>query len=269
MLGDEVRFRQVLGNLISNAIKFTHTGQVTVTAAVKGERATFTVADTGVGFDTWDTERLFRRFEQADNSNTRQFDGAGLGLTLARDLVNAMGGDLTCHSKPGAGSIFILGLPFRSAFAPEAIAPTKPEPMKAEAPARILVVDDNPTNQQVLTMMLEGAGIETMVAGNGQEAVDLWSAGAFDAVLMDIQMPVMDGLTAVRTIRAAEAARDLAATPIIMVSANAMPEHIATSLQAGANGHVAKPVTADRLFAALGGLDDGASPAPNLVANAA
>jgi signal transduction histidine kinase/NO-binding membrane sensor protein with MHYT domain/CheY-like chemotaxis protein len=259
VLGDEVRIKQVLGNLLSNAIKFTSEGQVKVNVAVAGERVVFTVTDTGIGFDVAQSDRLFNRFEQADSSSTRAFDGAGLGLSIARAVVDSMGGRLTCDSTPGVGSTFTLALPLRAAFAPQVAVPAPAESNTVDAAgpaARILVVDDNPTNQRVLALMLEGAGIETNLAANGQEAVELWAAAAFDAILMDIQMPVMDGLAAVRTIRDLEAERGSPPTPIVMVSANAMPEHVAASLRAGANGHVAKPVTADRLFAALEQLED-------------
>jgi len=257
VMGDAIRIKQVLGNLISNAIKFTNAGHVDVSLSVLGEKAVFSVTDTGIGFDVSQSDRLFDRFEQADNSNTRSFDGAGLGLSIARDLVDGMGGSLTCDSRLGVGSVFTLVLPLRPSFAPQVLAPPHVDAVElSETPARVLVVDDNPINQRVLSLMLEGAGIDAALANDGQEAVDSWASGGFDAILMDIQMPVMDGLSAVRTIRAREAEQGLPATLIVMVSANAMPEHVAASVRAGANGHVAKPVTAERLFAALEQRDD-------------
>jgi signal transduction histidine kinase/CheY-like chemotaxis protein len=252
VLGDEVRLKQVLASLIANAVKFTSQGRIDVRIEVVDDALVFRVCDTGVGFDVAQKERLFRRFEQLDNSNTRRFGGAGLGLAVAMSLTVGMGGALVCDSTEGVGSIFILTIPYRRANAPRALdpAPLQP-PASQETAPHILIVDDNPVNQRVLSLILEGAGVETELADDGLQAVTQWRTNHFDAILMDIQMPEMDGLTAVRSIRAIETVQGLNPTPIIMVSANAMPEHVAASFDAGANGHVAKPVTADRLFAAL------------------
>jgi len=260
---DEAHFRQALGHLISNAVKFTDSGRVDVDVTTLADTVVFTIADTGIGFDPELRERLFQRFEQLDGSNTRRFGGTGLGLSVARDLARGMGGDLACDSRPGEGSTFVLTLPFRREGGPlEVQAPTTDEHPDTGGALQVLVVDDNPVNQRVLSLILGGAGVETVLADNGQQAVERWRAGHFDAILMDIQMPVMDGLTAVRTIRTIEADDKLAPTPIIMVSANALPEHVAASFSAGANSHVAKPVTAERLFAALGDLSDGPGTLP-------
>ena len=262
LMGDEVRIKQVLVNLIANAVKFTTQGEVRVTVTQESSdggasAVRFVVADTGVGFDDAVKQRLFTGFEQADASLTRKFGGAGLGLAICKELAVRMGGDLTCDSTPGVGSSFILDLPLTPASAGyETQASTqKDAPSDDDRPPRTLVVDDNATNRKVLTLMLEGVGVQTVYAENGQEALDLWRAETFDVILMDIQMPVMDGFTATREIRSAEAREGRARTPIIMVSANAMPEHLDASFQAGADDHVAKPVTAASLFAALGRLD--------------
>jgi signal transduction histidine kinase/CheY-like chemotaxis protein len=271
-MGDVGRLKQILANLISNAVKFTERGRIDVAVATSGAMTVFTVADTGIGFDPAETERLFSRFEQADGSMTRRFGGVGLGLSIARDLAVRMGGTLSCDSTPGAGSVFFLTLPLRAAAAPTLAAPTasraaaRPQPVTetpspaagAEDPAepQILVVDDVAANRKVLSLILDSAGIQTTCVDNGLEAVKAWRGGGVAAILMDIQMPVMDGLTAVRTIRQLEAAEKRSPTPIIMVSANAMAEHVKASLEAGANAHLAKPISAERLFAALQALDD-------------
>jgi len=270
VLGDEVRLKQVLAKLIANAVKFTSQGRIDVRLEVIDGALVFRVRDTGVGFDVAQKERLFRRFEQFDNSNTRRFGGAGLGLAMATSLTARMGGALVCDSTEGVGSIFILAIPYRRANPPIArfTAPTEPSASEEAAP-HILIVDDNPLNQRVLSLILEGAGVETELADDGLQAVRQWRRSQFDAILMDIQMPVMDGLTAVRSIRSIETVQGLDPTPIIMVSANALPEHVAASFDAGANGHVAKPVTAERLFAALEDLDRREPPPPDQTACAA
>jgi len=257
-MGDSGRLKQVLTNLISNAVKFTETGRIDVAVANLGEMTVFTVADTGIGFAPDQKERLFSRFEQADGSITRRFGGIGLGLSIAQDLAARMGGTLSCDSTPGAGSVFFLTLPLPTAAAPAEPVTEAPSQSDREDPAepQILVVDDVPANRRVLSLILDSAGIQTTCVDNGLEAVKAWRRGGIGAILMDIQMPIMDGLTAVRTIRELEAAEGRSQTPIIMVSANAMAEHVAASLDAGANGHIAKPISAERLFAALEQLDE-------------
>jgi signal transduction histidine kinase/ActR/RegA family two-component response regulator len=257
-MGDPGRLKQILANLISNAVKFTEGGRVDVAVANLGEMTVFTVADTGIGFDPDQKERLFSRFEQADGSITRRFGGLGLGLSIAQDLAVRMGGTLSCDSTPGAGSVFFLTLPLRAAAVPAEplTAASSRSDREDSAEPHILVVDDVPANRRVLSLILESAGIQTICADNGLEAVEAWRRGGIDAILMDIQMPVMDGLTAVRTIRELETSEGKSQTPIIMVSANAMSEHISASLAAGANGHLAKPISAERLFAALEQLDE-------------
>jgi signal transduction histidine kinase/ActR/RegA family two-component response regulator len=249
-LGDEVRIRQILANLMSNAVKFTQEGLVSLTVELKGDGVRFSVSDSGVGFDAETKARLFSRFEQADGSLTRRFGGAGLGLAISYELTRLMGGALACESTPGVGSVFTLDLPLPR-VSERIIAEPEDDDGRPSDAARALIVDDNPTNRRVLTLILEGAGLETAFAENGQEAVDLWAAQPFDIILMDIQMPVMDGLTATAVIRAAEGHDGRDRTPIIMVSANAAPEHVQASYDVGANDHVAKPVTPASLFAAI------------------
>jgi CheY-like chemotaxis protein len=228
-------------------VKFTETGSVTIAARLDGTRLHLDVSDTGVGFDAALKDDLFRRFGQADGSATRVHGGAGLGLPLCRRLAALMDATLDCSSAPGAGAIFWLEAAFPILGAgPGAL------PDEDRAP-RVLVVDDNAINRQVLELILDSAGVEHAAAENGVEAVEAATSEPFDAILMDIQMPVMDGLEATRRIRAWEAEAGQPARPIYIVSANCLPEHVAAGQAAGANGHIAKPVSAARVLSALAG----------------
>ena len=243
----------MLGNLLSNAVKFTERGGVAVTVGRGAAGFRFALADTGVGFDPALAEDLFRPFEQADNSYTRKFGGTGLGLTICRNLAEAMGGSVTATGEPGVGATFTLEVPLPVIAAAAETDPDS-EPAAAvddEAAVRILVVDDHETNRQVAQLILTSVGAEVACAENGEQAVAAFLAEPFHVIFMDMQMPVMDGLTAIRTIRAHEAAGGRPRTPIMMLSANAMPEHVAASLAAGADDHVAKPITPPRLIAAV------------------
>jgi signal transduction histidine kinase/NO-binding membrane sensor protein with MHYT domain/ActR/RegA family two-component response regulator len=247
VLADPLRLRQVLTNLVSNGVKFTETGSVTIAARLVGARLHLEVSDTGVGFDAALKDDLFRRFGQADGSATRVHGGAGLGLPLCRRLAALMDATLDCRSAPGAGAAFWLEAAFPIlGAAPSAL------PDEDRAP-RVLVVDDNAVNRQVLELILDSAGVEHAAAENGVEAVEAATSEPFDAILMDIQMPVMDGLEATRRIRAWEAEAGQPARPIYIVSANCLPEHVAAGQAAGANGHIAKPVSAARVLSALAG----------------
>jgi signal transduction histidine kinase/CheY-like chemotaxis protein len=261
---DPVRVRQVLTNLVSNAVKFTREGTVRVTAkrTLQGMlRAE--VRDTGVGFDDTLADRIFGRFQQADGTITRQFGGTGLGLAISRQLVDLMGGDIGCSSQPGQGSTFWFEIPLP--LAAEAAAPASVAAPEIEHMLRVLVVDDHPTNRKVAQMILSHAGAEVFEAENGLEALEMIGRDAFDLILMDVQMPVMDGLTATVELRRREAEQDLPRTPVLMLSANAMPDQIAASLAAGADGHVAKPITAaELLIAASQAMDKAAPPEPIL-----
>ncbi len=251
--GDPVRLRQVLGNLVSNAIKFTDRGEVeiTVVAAEDEEQVVFRVRDTGVGFDPAMKERLFGRFEQADGSFTRRYGGSGVGLAIACHLVEAMGGRLDADSAPGLGSVFTVTLPLpvvEGAASAEADVPAQAE---EAAPPRLLIVDDHPTNLKVAELILAQTGAHLVTATNGAEAVASFRTERFDAVLMDMQMPVMDGLEATRTIRSHERAQGDPPTPIIMVTANALPEHEEASRAAGADAFLTKPVNPALLLTTL------------------
>lgn len=248
LLGDVGRLRQALGPLLDNAVKFTEAGGVTLSAARQPDgRVRFSFADTGVGFDPAEKARLFGSFSQQDSGLTRRFGGLGLGLTTARRLVEHMGGDLDAAPQPGGGSIFWADLPLLAAPTPAVAHSEIPED---ERPLRILVADDHPTNRRVLELMLADVAEVTSV-NDGRAAVDQVEAERFDLVLMDIQMPVMDGITAVSHIRAREAARATGRIPIIMLTANIHEPYVSASRAAGADRHIGKPFTANILFSAI------------------
>jgi PAS domain S-box-containing protein len=244
-VGDPCRVQQILRNLVSNAIKFTPGGAIKVGVSQAAEHLVLTVEDSGIGIAPHKLTKIFDRFVQGDASTTRRFGGAGLGLTICRDLAELMGGDIQVESVLGEGSTFVVRLPLARSTAEVAascVGGPGCEPQPACSPLRVLAAEDNLTNQLVLRTLLEVAGIEPTLVPNGREAVDAWNASAWDVVLMDIQMPVMDGLSAVKLIRQAERERGLARTPIIAVTANAMPHHRIEYLAAGMDAMVAKPI---------------------------
>jgi len=254
-LGDATRISQVIGNLLSNAIKFTESGEVVL--RVTGEagdpaRLTFEIEDTGIGFDADHAAGLFGRFHQADTSISRRFGGTGLGLSICRSLVEVMGGEISAASTPGAGSRFVvsLRLPRAEPDAPVRDLPTA-LPEQSDAPLRVLLVEDHPTNQRVAQLILATQDAQVVTVGDGLEAIDAFKAATFDVVLMDMQMPRMDGLAATRALRALEAESGAPRTPIIMLSANALTAHRDQALTAGADLHVAKPITAANLLAGI------------------
>ncbi|HEY3812735.1 MAG TPA: ATP-binding protein [Caulobacteraceae bacterium] len=250
-LGDPVRVTQILSNLLSNAVKFTDKGRVDLIVDRADGGLRFRVVDTGVGFDPATGARLFKRFQQADASVTRRFGGTGLGLSISASLAELMQGTICAESEAGKGSTFELRLPLpRSEIHhEEADAPDTDE--SALTGAKVLVAEDHPTNQRVARLILEASGIEIAMVENGELALEAVKTGGFDAVLMDMQMPVMDGLTATREIRRWEAEHAKARLPIIMLTANALDEHVHASREAGADRHVSKPLRPDTLLAAL------------------
>ena len=257
--GDPVQLRQILANLLSNAVKFTDSGEVRLTAArpqAGGDEMIFEVHDTGVGFDAAMKANIFERFHQADGSSTRRHGGTGLGLAISKQAAQLLGGDLDCDSTPGEGSVFRLALNLPSADAAQAAADIAKDsgPVPANEPGhalRVLVVDDHPTNRRVVEMILDQVGCERVSVENGQEALEAYLNDRFDVVLMDIQMPVMDGLTATRTIRLMEREASRPSTPVIILSANAHPEHIEAGKAAGADRHLAKPISAAVLLSTI------------------
>ncbi|PZR35817.1 ATP-binding protein [Caulobacter segnis] len=251
LVGDGVRLKQILNNLTSNAVKFTQAGGVAVDLAVEEREGVpnllMVVEDSGVGFDEAEAEALFQHFHQVEGGLARRFGGVGLGLSITRALVDLMGGSITASSRPGQGSVFSVSLPL--AWADEDSADERQAATAdLDRPLRVLLVEDNPTNQQVVRMILEQADVALRVADNGAIGLEAWRGNPFDVVLMDMQMPVMDGLTAIRAIRGEEAGAGLPRTPIAVLSANAMDHHRAEALDAGADLHIAKPITAAGLL---------------------
>ncbi len=250
--GDVVRIRQVLTNLVSNALKFTVEGEVRLSVEdAADDHVRFTVSDTGVGFEPTQKARIFGRFHQADGSITRRFGGTGLGLAISRELAELMGGRLDCESEPGVGSRFW----FEASLPPADADGTGSAPVADvnmdEGSLRILLADDHPANRKVIEVLMSGAAADLVCVADGQEALEAFRTGGFDLVLMDMQMPVMDGLTATAEIRAFETQQGWPRTPVLMLTANAMADHIEAGRKAGADGHLAKPVTTATLFAAI------------------
>jgi PAS domain S-box-containing protein len=251
-LGDSVRIGQVLSNLLSNAVKFTDRGEVVVRVDVEdrdgGDASLLCVEveDTGVGFDVAKGEMIFQRFSQADSTITRRFGGSGLGLSISKTLVEMMGGAITARSKPGSGSLFRVVLPLHRTEAEAAVDADPITPGAQAEGLRVLLAEDHPINQRVVQLILEPCGAAVTVVENGAQAVEAMAARPYDVVLMDMQMPVMDGLAATRAIRAHEGGGRR--TPIIMLSANAMAGHRDDALTAGADLHVAKPITVASLL---------------------
>jgi signal transduction histidine kinase/CheY-like chemotaxis protein len=254
-IGDPLRIKQIVSNLISNAVKFTAEGSVTVTVSMRttGEdRAMLAVMvrDTGPGFDETVQARLFSRFEQGDSSVTRRYGGTGLGLAIAQRLANMMGGRIDCDALPGRGALFVLQIPVERAVASGAADNPTEEASIGGRGLTVLLAEDNLVNQKVVQVMLADLA-DLTVTPNGQAAVEAVAERAFDVILMDTHMPVMDGLTAIREIRRIESEAGRARTPIISLTADAMPQQVAAAIAAGADLHVAKPITAEGLIGAL------------------
>jgi PAS domain S-box-containing protein len=263
LVGDPLRLGQVLLNLAGNAVKFTERGEVRirVQAEQAGEqeggpssvRLRFSVRDTGIGMTPEQLARLFTPFTQADASTSRRYGGTGLGLSICKRLVELMGGEIAAASEPGAGSEFSFRLTLPLAADQQGPAPAAEAGLAAGARRglagmRVLLVEDNEINQQVALGMLEAAGVAASVAGDGQTALDMLAAGGFDAVLMDIRMPGLDGC---ETARRARAMPGLSALPIIAMTAHARPEDRERSRQAGMDAHVTKPIDPRELYAVL------------------
>jgi CheY-like chemotaxis protein len=263
MMGDSLRIQQVLVNLLSNALKFTPSGRVVVRVKVqdaadsRDRKLLCEVADSGPGIAPEDQEKVFGKFVQLANQSASQ-RGAGLGLAICRDLVGLMGGEIGVSSQPGGGSVFYFTLPLVSA--PSGVpALTEPsfgvlalEPaLQSARPLRILVAEDTEDNRLLVEHYLRGERIELRFAFTGQEAVDVVQRGEkFDLILMDIDMPVLDGYGASRAICAWEKPRG-ASTPIVALSADAMSDAVSSSLEAGCVAHVAKPIDRATLLATI------------------
>ncbi|HEX6861092.1 MAG TPA: ATP-binding protein [Caulobacteraceae bacterium] len=249
--GDADRLRQIAANLISNAIKFTGDGCVEARFTALEDGLRLTVVDTGIGISADKLPHLFDKFTQADSSTTRRFGGTGLGLAICRELAQLMGGTVAAESVEGAGSVFNVELPLARG-AP--IVEAEPEvPGEAAEPRRIrvLAAEDNSTNQKVLRAVMEPLDADLVMVADGREAFDAWQAGAFDIILMDIQMPVMDGVEATRLIRQTEAAEKRPRVPILALTANALVHQVEEYVAAGMDGHISKPIELPRLYEAI------------------
>jgi len=251
-LGDSARIRRILYSLADNAVKFTDAGGVMLGVQRDGDDLVFRVDDSGIGIAEDDLAHLFDDFYQADASLSRRHGGAGLGLALCRQMSQLMGGSIEAISEFGAGSTFVVRLPLPSApaAAPAPAAEASPsDPESAEL--RVLAAEDNDTNQLVLKTLLAQCGVDVTLVENGQQAVEAWEAQTWDIVLMDIQMPVMDGVAATRAIRERERAAGRPRTPILAVTANAMTHQVADYEAAGMDGMVPKPIDITALLAAM------------------
>ncbi|HEV3041801.1 MAG TPA: ATP-binding protein [Candidatus Angelobacter sp.] len=257
LVGDQTRLHQVLVNLTGNALKFTQFGSVSLEVAqgtpilaASEVMLLFRVSDTGIGIPEEQQKTIFDAFAQADGSVTRRFGGSGLGLAICSQLVQLMGGQLTVESVPDAGSTFQFTC--RLGIARKQELPAGPSgSVSQESPMRILLAEDNPVNQLVAMKLLAKRGHKVKIATTGIEAVRAWDQEEFDLVLMDEQMPVMDGVEAVRQIRAREASNGTKRTAIVALTASAMKGDRERFLAAGMDGYLAKPFSAEELYAAL------------------
>jgi signal transduction histidine kinase/ActR/RegA family two-component response regulator len=250
--GDSDRLRQILGNLVSNAIKFTAEGKVEARfecADAGGLR--LSVIDTGIGIPRDKVLTLFEKFTQADSSTTRQYGGTGLGLAICRELAQLMGGQISVLSEEDKGSTFIVELPFPRGLTADAADAPQAAAASQQRSVRVLAAEDNLVNQKVLKAIVEPMDVELALVSDGRAAVEAWRTGEFDVILMDIQMPVMDGIAAAKAIRAVEKAEKRERTPILALTANALVHQVEEYLAAGMDGHVAKPIEISKLYDAM------------------
>lgn len=256
LTGDRGRLRQVMLNFLSNAVKFTARGEVTLTLGGRYDdegrwRMRVAVSDTGIGIPAEKIEELFHRFTQADASTTRVYGGTGLGLAISRRLVELMGGEVGVESTPGQGSTFWFEAPLAVAEAEDEDAGAERErAARTGLCGRVLMVDDAAANRELVSAILRNLGLEVEAVADGAEAVHAVHSGAYDLVLMDVHMPVMDGLKATREIRRMQAGTGRR-TPILSLTANVQAEQVARCLEAGMDGHLAKPIQITELAAAL------------------
>ena len=254
--GDKIRIRQIVQNLVSNAVKFTSFGSVTVLATAFDHGVSILVRDTGMGIDAKSHSQLFEPFSQIDNDRTRRFGGTGLGLAIARDLARRMGGDIQIESRLGEGARFALILPLKrmSAAAPKPAPKAQAlsdQPTRARTPISVLIAEDNVSNRKILESVFRHAPAECHYVENGLEALEAFRSRKFDLVLMDVQMPVMDGLSATRAIREWELEQQATPTPIYAMTADAMRHQIVSHLAAGMSGHLTKPLQVSALFSLI------------------
>ena len=251
LIGDRGRLRQILLNLLTNAVKFTLRGSVTLEVthegrAGSGERIRFAVTDTGIGIPENRLDRLFNRFSQADADIRSRFGGSGLGLAICKQLVERMGGEIGVETALGRGSTFWFRLTLPRAHGVPAAPAEGPQFLTVRKDVRLLLVEDGSLNQEIARVFLEHAGYDVRIVDNGRDAIDAVQASRFDSVLMDMQMPEMDGLEATRRIRALGG--DYARLPIIALSARVFPEDIEQCRAAGMNDHIAKPFDREQMY---------------------
>jgi signal transduction histidine kinase/ActR/RegA family two-component response regulator len=250
-LGDPTRLRQVMHNLISNAVKFTHVGGVSVSVERRGGGLLrLGVRDTGIGISPEHRAKLFDKFVQVDASTTRQYGGSGLGLAIALELVQAMGGSIEVESAVGRGSTFTATFALERLAEPEAHGAGEAE-IRVDGALKVLAAEDNEVNQEVLKAVLAQADVTPTIVGNGREAVEAWETGDWDIILMDIQMPEMDGVAAARAIRQRETECRRKRTPILAITANTMHHQALEYRAAGIDGLTAKPIDIVKLFEAM------------------
>jgi signal transduction histidine kinase/CheY-like chemotaxis protein len=270
--GDSTRVRQILYNLVSNGIKFTDRGEVQVRVARNAEGLLLSVQDSGVGISPQALGRLFAKFEQADSTTTRRYGGTGLGLAICRELAELMGGSIGAQSVQGRGSCFTVRLPLDRIAASRPPAPAPPAPQAAEGgealSLKVLAAEDNAVNRLVLQTLLHQVGLTPTIVADGAQALEAWETEAWDLILMDVQMPVMDGPTACGLIRQKEAATGRARTPIIALTANAMAHQVSEYYAAGMDGFVPKPIQIGVLYAAINEALAGAHSAPTSASTA-
>jgi TMAO reductase system sensor TorS len=256
VMGDPTRIRQILVNLITNALKFTSEGEVSIRISVP-ERTEEKVSlrievnDTGIGIPLDKQQQLFSAFTQADGSTTRKYGGTGLGLAIVRQLVEMMHGELGIESNVGEGSRFWFVVPLGVSQESLQTLSSKPQVEKQKLTGRVLLVEDNPVNQMVARKMLEKLGLDSILAANGQQALDVLEKEMVDAVLMDCQMPEMDGFEATRQFRQREQASGANTLPVIAMTANVMEGDRERCLQAGMDDYLGKPVRMDELESTL------------------
>ena len=265
---DATRTGQIVFNLISNAVKFTESGAVSLSldaeeTAPGAWTLVLNVTDSGIGMSRETLASLFGAFQQADRSTTRRFGGTGLGLSISQRLAQMMGGQITAVSREGLGSIFTLRLPCTAASAADATLSSEAQADTGQPrdSVRILVAEDNLANQRIIDLFLRPIGADVTLVENGQQALDALATGPFDLVLMDMQMPVLDGLEATRRLRAGGGPN--AGIPVLALTANVMEVHREACAEAGMNGHIAKPIDARVLLASvIGALEDGGDLSP-------
>lgn len=243
VLGDETRVRQVLFNLLGNAIKFTAKGGIRLSAryATGSGHTTLAIQDTGIGIPIAELAHIFEPFHQAEGTYERRFGGSGLGLTISRELCRAMGGDLSCTSQPGSGSTFSCELHLPTTAAPHSLTALPANDAMAKGKSHVLIVDDNPVNTIVAEAELRALGLDVSTAQSGQEALDWLDHQTPDLILMDCEMPIMDGITATRHIRAREASSGTLPIPIIALTANGREAYDTRCQPAGMNDYLSKP----------------------------